>query len=99
MTWIRDALAVWRLTRLVTLDGLTAELRELVDDWSNTGPPSTVKEKIAELVSCPHCVSVWVALGLVYAVRRTDWWPAMGDALALAAVSSLIADARDALDV
>lgn len=97
--WLIDALAVWRLTRLLTLDGITAELRELVTEWTETGPQSTAKEKVAELIGCPHCVSVWAALGLVYVVRDEPWWPRMADALALAAVSSLIADGRDALSL
>lgn len=97
--WIVDALAVWRLTRLLTIDGITEPMRDWLTEWTETGPQSPAKEKIAELAGCPHCVSVWAALGVVYAARRTPWWPVMADALALAAVSSLIADARDALSV
>lgn len=97
--WLLDALAVWRLTRLLAVDGLTSDLRDWVTEWAETGPPSTSKNKLAELVGCPHCVSVWAALGVVCVARRSPWWPAMADALALAAVSSLIADARDALSL
>lgn len=97
--WLVDALAVWRLTRLLTIDGLTVELRELVTEWTESGPRSVAKEKLAELIGCPHCVSVWAALGVVYVARRSPWWPLMADALALAAVSSLIADGRDALSL
>ena len=97
--WVVDALAVWRLTRLVAVDGITSPIRERITEWAEAQPESTLREKVAELVGCPHCVSVWTALGLVFVVRRQPWWPRMADALALAAVSSLIADGRDALDV
>lgn len=74
-----DALAVYRLTRLVTDDEISAPMRSAAFKAS---------PKLGYLVNCPHCTAVWaglvVASGVVpYKVRV---------ALALAAISSLYVD-------
>lgn len=79
-----DALAAYRLTRLVTRDKITAPLRApLVDRPGLAG----------ELVSCEWCVGVWASFGVV-ALRRLvpGAWAPVADALALAAVVGLIAE-------
>lgn len=86
--WVVDAVAVYRLTRLVTADGITEPLRDAIDDWSREG--GRLREKAAELVTCPWCMSMWWSLGLVFIVRRAPWWPRMADALAFSAVAGLV---------
>lgn len=88
--WIVDALAVYRLTRLVTADGITEDLRRSIEAWSLADGAPAWRDKVAELVECRWCTSMWWALGLVFFVRRTSWWPAVADALALSAVATLI---------
>lgn len=51
--------AAWRLTKLVTEDEITRELREAVE---NRWPGS----KAAYLVSCPACVSVWSGIAVQF---------------------------------
>jgi hypothetical protein len=55
------ALAVHRLTRLVTEDTITAPLRVRVARWggSTVADPSRAET----FINCPWCVSVWVAAG------------------------------------
>lgn len=89
--WIVDALAVYRLTRLVTADGITEDFRARIDSWAHTADAPAWRDKAAELVECRWCTSMWWALGLVLIVRRTSWWPTIADALALSAVSTLVA--------
>jgi hypothetical protein len=102
-----DALAAYRLTRLVTADVLTEDARRTVVDvaYSLAGrvPPEadTAEEvvaadpdeppKLAVLVTCRWCAGMWVALGVVFIARRFRWWPAMADALALSATAALVA--------
>jgi hypothetical protein len=50
------ALAVHRLTRLATEDELTASLRRRISSAAPEG-------RLAYLVTCPWCVSVYVAAG------------------------------------
>lgn len=91
MRWLVDAVAVYRLTRLLAADGITAEVRDAIIEWTHTGPDSLLKRKVEELVECRWCVSMWVALGLVYLVRRRRWWANMADALAFSAIGTLLA--------
>lgn len=56
---LRDALAVYRLTKLVMEDRLTLEFREWF--W-NKFPPNT---KIGFLLTCPWCVSIWAAFVVI----------------------------------
>lgn len=57
---IRDALAVYRLTKLVIDDEITSDLRDKV--FEKFPPEST---KIGYLFTCPWCVSIWIAAGLL----------------------------------
>lgn len=82
----RDALAVYRLTKLVIDDKITEDVREKV--WEKYPPEST---KIGYLFSCPWCVSMWVGLGAV-AVKKVapDAWEALSTAMAASAVSGIL---------
>lgn len=81
-----DALAVYRLTRLVQEDTLTEPAREAValvlgeSRWS-------------ELLHCPWCLSVWLAGGVVLARRVFPRaWPAVARVLAYSAVTGLLTE-------
>lgn len=60
-------------------------------DWQEVVEEDELPPKLAVLVTCRWCAGMWVALGLVYLVRRRAWWPAMSDALALSAAGALLA--------
>jgi hypothetical protein len=84
-----DSLAVKRLTRLVTEDTITEPLR--VAFYRRFGGPET--SKIAYLLSCPHCVSIWLAAGVQVArIVMPGVWSVAARGLALSAVTSLIAE-------
>lgn len=54
--FILDALAAYRLTRLVTEDSITAPLRERI-----ALHPHPAATPLTELVTCPYCTSVHAA--------------------------------------
>lgn len=60
-------------------------------DWQRIVEEDDEPPKLAALVTCRWCASMWVALGLVAVVRRARWWPAMSDALAFSAAGALLA--------
>lgn len=85
-----DALAVWRVTRLVTEDTILDRPR----DWVVRNAP----DKVAYLVTCPHCVSQHAGLAAVFLRRVAPRaWKPLATALALSAVSSLTASLLETL--
>jgi hypothetical protein len=83
-----DALAVKRLTRLVTEDQIMEPVRNWV--WNRYPPEST---KLGYLLTCPHCTSIWVAAGVQSArIVFPKAWSPVARALALSGVTSLIAE-------
>jgi hypothetical protein len=107
-----DALATYRLTRLATVDAIGEPLRQSivrralgtdVDGAGDEGPSAqelvedhSDPPRIATLVTCRWCASVWIAVGVVGARR---WMPSWGDpaarAFALSAVAVLVAGLED----
>ena len=86
LSFAKDALAVYRITRLVIQDEIAADLRDKVFEKFN--PAET---KIGYLLTCPWCVSVWAGLGVVAARRfAPQLWDDLSTALAASAVSGLI---------
>lgn len=84
---VLGALAVHRLTRLVVDDKITEPLRERV-----TGAGDDEPEGLAYFVTCPWCVSMWVAggwLALRTIAPRTA--RALGTVLASSSVAGLLA--------
>lgn len=59
-------------------------------DWQQIAGDDPDPPKLAQLVICPWCASVWIALGLVFVVRRARWWPSMADALAFSAAAGIV---------
>lgn len=56
------ALAVHRLTRLVTEDEVTRPLRDWADGLTAEGPLQE-QTRLGYFLTCPWCVSVWAAAG------------------------------------
>lgn len=88
------ALAVTRLTGLVTLDAITEDFRDRAIDWLDDRP-RTLGAFVATLITCPWCTGVWVSMA---AAPLIWFWgdhpllliPAM--ALALAQVAGMISN-------
>jgi hypothetical protein len=90
LNFAKDALAVYRLTKLVIDDKITEDLREAV--YAKYPPETT---KIGYLFTCPWCVSMWVGFGVVAARKiAPDAWDAAATALAASSVSGLLEERR-----
>jgi hypothetical protein len=106
-TWALDALATARLTRLVCADVITEPARERVLAWAyrrhgDTGEvPATGwtdyahvdpdAPKLASLIVCPWCVSVYVGTGVALARRYLPAWDFIAGALASSQLAGLLA--------
>lgn len=73
VTFALDTVAVYRLTKLITEDKLTEEMRHIIHDKF---PPVTDKRSglrrvsmVEYLFNCPWCVSVWAA-GFIFTLRK-----------------------------
>jgi uncharacterized protein DUF1360 len=90
-----DALASYRITRLLVSDGVIERPRTvLLDKLQARG-----HNKLVELIECPWCTGFWVAGGIVLA-RRTfpRAWAPLSEVLALSAAAGLIASRVRSLD-
>ena len=80
-----DSLAVYRLTRLVTQDDITAPIRERI--FQKLGDD----HKLSELISCPWCSSVWLAGGASLARELfPKSWSMFSRAMATAAIAGIV---------
>ena len=87
---VLDALATYRLTRLVVEDEVTRPVRERV--WA-TRPPH--ESRLGYLLTCPYCTSVWVGLGVTLARRFAPRaWSLAASTMALSGVVTIIEDRR-----
>lgn len=94
MTFLVDALAVFRLTRLVLQDDITAPLREKVRHAAMRSVDSPgVAAKLNTLISCPWCVSPYCA-AMVFCARRLmpRAWAPVAEVLAASAITGLVAE-------
>lgn len=94
---IETALATARLTRLVLRDEITAPVRRPVVEWALTsrapygvGPPFA-HPRLAYLLGCDWCVSIWAA-SVVVAVYRWPFGRALVRVLAASEIVGLAAD-------
>lgn len=62
-------LAARRLTQLITEDKITEPLRLPILRWGERHEEGTWQDRIAYLVSCPACTSVWAAGAILVANR------------------------------
>lgn len=95
MTWftfVIDAIATYRLARLVSADTITEPIRSRIMFKKNGDP----REWWAELLGCRWCVGVWVGFAVMAArflVPEVWRWPAY--ALAVATSAPLLARLED----
>lgn len=62
---MRVGLAVHRLTRLVVEDEIMRPARLGVDDWASGAEIFTLRERVATLIQCGRCVSIWAAAAVI----------------------------------
>lgn len=95
MTWFTllvDAVATYRLARLVSADAITEPIRNRIIFKRNGDP----REWWEELLGCRWCVGIWIGFGVMAAraLLPEVWeWPAY--ALAIATAAPLLAGLED----
>lgn len=103
-----DALATFRLTVLVTADAITDRWRDWIRrrGWTyDAGRPELPIpvptmlgarfRALHTLVTCPWCISIWLAAGVVIVTRLVpDVWQYAAMALALSAVAGRLGAER-----
>ena len=98
MTWWHDpvllvvnALAVARIERLISRDSFppVAWLREHTLDWLNRDRDRP--HWVDDLVNCPWCLSVWVAVGVTVCATFVPGWTWIAVPLAFSAVTGHLA--------
>lgn len=87
LTFVVDALAVYRLTRLFAQDEITEPARDALVDWlTNNGHP-----KLAILAGCPYCQSVYYAAAVTWLrLRYPKEWEPLARFLAAAGATAII---------
>jgi Protein of unknown function (DUF1360) len=70
------ALAVARLTGLITADTITEPVRDALIGWLDDRP-KTAGEFIATLIQCPWCASVWIGAAVAPLVWAWGGSPVM----------------------
>lgn len=93
MNEVIEALAIARITRLINADRVPfGALRERVltaADADSGGLGSA--SRLAELVTCPWCMSIWVAFAVVLVLRHLPGWSLVSRALAASYVTGFLA--------
>lgn len=78
--------ATHRITKLVVEDEITRPLREYIEErWSGS--------RLAYLVSCPACVSVWAGAAVVAMPKPLRWTLALSDGTMLTKWAAELAEA------
>ena len=82
--WIVYALAVARVTGLITTDEITRPARDAL--LRRLDPDRASHQQLAYLTGCPWCMSIWVAAAIIPAAWYAGDHPALAiPALVLAA--------------
>ena len=99
--------ATYELSRIIAKDRVTSPLRAPFTEYVEPAGASEVKEKVrgegmqravGDLVTCPYCLSPWVAAGLVFGfVFRPRATRLVMATFAAAAISGFIHHATDAI--
>ena len=91
-----DALAVHRLTRMVIEDRVpfgwirSSIVKRAYERQDHDG--SQAQPYVVELLSCPWCMSIWVAFGVAVARRGAPRvWRPLAQVLAASSVTGLLA--------
>lgn len=92
-----DALAVYRLAVLITKDSITAPLRDwliaMPTTWRSPSERVSPRPRLAEFITCPWCVSIWIAAGVIALTRVVPGvWQYAAIALACSAVAGFLAE-------
>jgi hypothetical protein len=86
LNFVIDALATYRLTKLVIDDEITKDLRK---KWFEKFPPQSTK--LGFMATCPWCAGFWVATGVVAArTVAPAAWEKAGAAFAFSAVAGML---------
>lgn len=72
LTALVFSFVVWRVTRFLLRDSLIDGTRFKVEHYFGSRSNRTSMRKMSELVTCPWCVSVWVAAVLTAVWRLTE---------------------------
>jgi hypothetical protein len=84
--------AVFRLTRLVCTDQITAPARQRVLRWA-AQRGERQDTLIADFLACPWCVSPWLAAGVVaLAYYVPQGWTYVAYVLTCSAVAGIVAE-------
>jgi hypothetical protein len=59
------ACVTYRVSRFIILDGMIAGTRTKVVNWLDFRAHKLIYRKLAELLECPYCVTIWVSAGTV----------------------------------
>ncbi len=87
MSLLLDAVATYRLTRLLIEDDLLDRPRAAVFERLAGHP------KLTELASCPWCLSVWCAFGVLAARRFAPRaWDPIARALTFSAMAGVMSE-------
>lgn len=62
--FILFSFVAWRVTRFWIKDSLPEESRMKLEGWLSKRVAKLRYRKALELITCPWCISVWVAAGL-----------------------------------
>lgn len=89
-----EALAAYRLQRLLGVDAITEPLRERAIDATYKHGGIVRADWLAELLACAWCRSVWAA-GAVVALRGLPGGRVLRDFLAVAGAAALVAHVLD----
>ena len=81
LTLLSDTLAVYRLTKLITDDKITEDLRDLIFEKLPRG------HKLQYLITCGWCVSIWAALA-IFTLRKLS--PETADFLSAVLATSAV---------
>lgn len=96
---VTDGLAIYRLTRLIVSDTFPPirRVRDRVTEWAVENERTVNGRReihpLGELISCPWCSSVWVAVGVVAARRYAPRvWRPVATILAGSAVAGFLSE-------
>jgi hypothetical protein len=85
------ALAVFRITRLVVEDEVTRPARQRITGWAEGTATRRARPGVGYFLTCPWCVSFWLAVLWVAALILVPTIALGADAvLALSAVAGLL---------
>lgn len=93
--------ATWRLVRLFARDVITAFLREQFFDEAPDGtfnkPAKGLRRTIADLLSCPWCLSIWIGLVVIVCYLTMPFAILIALILTISALATFLQHSSEAL--